>query len=73
MRSGLSSQQNDNLKIIRPSSLEQFSKLSTLISSVSEGTFSLEISRVCCFSSLTRWTTFASSVALSVCGEKYET
>lgn len=70
-RSGLSSQQNDTLKIIRrPSSLEQSSKLSTLISSVSDGNVSSVISRVCCFNSLTRWTTLASSVALSVCVKK---
>lgn len=72
--SGRSSQQNDTLKIIRRSSpLEQSSMLSTLISSVSDGIVSSVISRVCCFSSLTRWTTFASSVDLSVCVKKIKT
>uniref|UniRef100_A0A2P2QTX9 Uncharacterized protein n=1 Tax=Rhizophora mucronata TaxID=61149 RepID=A0A2P2QTX9_RHIMU len=64
-RSDRSSQHKDALKINCPS-LEH-SPESTVISSASDGKESRPgICEVCCFSSLTLWTTFARSEALSV-------
>lgn len=65
MRSTRSSQQTDAFTTDLPPS--SFSN--TAISSASEGNASLHfmISDVCCFNSLTRSTTIASSEALSVC------
>jgi hypothetical protein len=66
MRSDRSSQHRDALNTNCPSL--EYSPESTVTSSVSDGKDSSPgSSEVCCFSSLTLWTTFARSEALSVC------